>query len=61
MDLVYTLLLHSSQKINHVFSSSSGLKPQVCRRFQSSAYRSNQWRYRGRCDAIQVKIRYQTR
>lgn len=25
-------------------------------RFQSSAYRSNQWRYRGRCDSIQFAV-----
>ena len=25
-------------------------------RFGSSAYRSNQWRYRGRCDAIQFCV-----
>uniref|UniRef100_A0A3Q2YUE2 BTB (POZ) domain containing 6b n=1 Tax=Hippocampus comes TaxID=109280 RepID=A0A3Q2YUE2_HIPCM len=31
----------------------AGLAPQRCHRFQSSAYRSNQWRYRGRCDSIQ--------
>ncbi|KAA0718123.1 BTB/POZ domain-containing protein 6-A [Triplophysa tibetana] len=30
-----------------------GLTAQHCHRFQSSAYRSNQWRYRGRCDSIQ--------
>ena len=33
-----------------------GLQPQRCRRFQSSAYRSNQWRYRGRCDSIQFSV-----
>jgi len=33
-----------------------GLQMQVCRRFQSSAYRSNQWRYRGRCDSIQFCV-----
>ena len=33
-----------------------GLKPQRCRRFQSCAYRSNQWRYRGRCDSIQFSV-----
>ncbi|GIY15330.1 hypothetical protein CEXT_813161 [Caerostris extrusa] len=33
-----------------------GLKTQVCHRFQSSAYRSNQWRYRGRCDSIQFSV-----
>lgn len=30
-----------------------GLAMRVCRRFQSCAYRSNQWRYRGRCDSVQ--------
>ncbi|KAH9383500.1 hypothetical protein HPB48_025015 [Haemaphysalis longicornis] len=30
-----------------------GLPTRVCRRFQSCAYRSNQWRYRGRCDSVQ--------
>ena len=34
----------------------SGLSPQRCHRFQSSAYRSNQWRYRGRCDSIQFAV-----
>lgn len=33
-----------------------GLKIQICHRFQSSAYRSNQWRYRGRCDSIQFCV-----
>ncbi|XP_060564790.1 BTB/POZ domain-containing protein 3-like [Ruditapes philippinarum] len=36
--------------------SRSGLLPQKCHRFQSSAYRSNQWRYRGRCDSIQFAV-----
>lgn len=31
----------------------AGLPSRVCRRFQSCAYRSNQWRYRGRCDSVQ--------
>ncbi|XP_037950890.1 BTB/POZ domain-containing protein 6 isoform X2 [Teleopsis dalmanni] len=34
----------------------AGLKTQVCHRFQSCAYRSNQWRYRGRCDSIQFSV-----
>lgn len=34
----------------------AGLKSQVCHRFQSCAYRSNQWRYRGRCDSIQFAV-----
>uniref|UniRef100_A0A8C2JVZ1 BTB (POZ) domain containing 6a n=1 Tax=Cyprinus carpio TaxID=7962 RepID=A0A8C2JVZ1_CYPCA len=33
-----------------------GLMPQRCHRFQSSAYRSNQWRYLGRCDSIQFAV-----
>lgn len=33
-----------------------GLKLNSCHRFQSSAYRSNQWRYRGRCDSIQFSV-----
>ena len=33
-----------------------GLLTQVCPRFGSSAYRSNQWRYRGRTDAIQFCV-----
>ncbi|CAN8000668.1 unnamed protein product, partial [Ixodes hexagonus] len=31
----------------------AGLPARFCRRFQSCAYRSNQWRYRGRCDSVQ--------
>ncbi|TRY65824.1 hypothetical protein DNTS_018002 [Danionella cerebrum] len=37
-------------------TSRKGLMPQRCHRFQSSAYRSNQWRYRGRCDSIQFAV-----
>ncbi|XP_060943846.1 BTB/POZ domain-containing protein 3-like [Limanda limanda] len=33
-----------------------GLASQRCHRFQSCAYRSNQWRYRGRCDSIQFAV-----
>ncbi|XP_068606664.1 BTB/POZ domain-containing protein 3a isoform X1 [Brachionichthys hirsutus] len=33
-----------------------GLAPRRCHRFQSCAYRSNQWRYRGRCDSIQFAV-----
>ncbi|UYV74606.1 BTBD6 [Cordylochernes scorpioides] len=33
-----------------------GLALQVCHRFHSAAYRSNQWRYRGRCDSIQFCV-----
>lgn len=34
----------------------AGLKAQICHRFLSCAYRSNQWRYRGRCDSIQFSV-----
>uniref|UniRef100_UPI00358FA7C0 BTB/POZ domain-containing protein 3-like isoform X2 n=1 Tax=Myxine glutinosa TaxID=7769 RepID=UPI00358FA7C0 len=37
-------------------SPRKGLVPQRCHRFQSCAYRSNQWRYRGRCDSIQFAV-----
>ncbi|XP_046364322.2 BTB/POZ domain-containing protein 6-B-like [Haliotis rufescens] len=33
-----------------------GLEQYRVHRFQSSAYRSNQWRYRGRCDSIQFAV-----
>ncbi|ESO86871.1 hypothetical protein LOTGIDRAFT_166873 [Lottia gigantea] len=33
-----------------------GLQQYRVHRFQSSAYRSNQWRYRGRCDSIQFSV-----
>ncbi|XP_050404482.1 BTB/POZ domain-containing protein 6-B [Patella vulgata] len=33
-----------------------GLQQYHVHRFQSSAYRSNQWRYRGRCDSIQFSV-----
>ena len=33
-----------------------GLQPQRVHRFQSCAFRSNQWRYRGRCDSIQFSV-----
>ncbi|XP_071487052.1 BTB/POZ domain-containing protein 6-B-like [Diadema antillarum] len=34
----------------------TGLRTCTVHRFQSSAYRSNQWRYRGRCDSIQFAV-----
>ncbi|XP_036155975.1 BTB/POZ domain-containing protein 6-like [Myotis myotis] len=33
-----------------------GLAPQRCHRFESSAYRSNQWRNWGRCNSIQFLV-----
>jgi BTB/POZ domain-containing protein 3/6 len=43
-------------KVGYPVKPRTGLKSQVCHRFQSSAYRSNQWRYRGRCDSIQFCV-----
>ncbi|CAL8329315.1 unnamed protein product [Merluccius merluccius] len=37
-------------------SARAGLPAQRCHRFQSCAYRSNQWRYRGRCDSVQFAV-----
>ncbi|KAI1295583.1 BTB/POZ domain-containing protein 3 [Halotydeus destructor] len=33
-----------------------GMKILICHRFQSSAYRNNQWRYRGRVDSIEFAV-----
>lgn len=52
-------LYYTAQKkpsLNFPVVKRKGLMPQCCHRFQSSAYRSNQWRYRGRCDAIQFAV-----
>ncbi|XP_069049256.1 BTB/POZ domain-containing protein 6-B isoform X4 [Lepisosteus oculatus] len=43
-------------KLEFPLTKRKGLAPQRCHRFQSSAYRSNQWRYRGRCDSIQFAV-----
>nr|XP_046165005.1 BTB/POZ domain-containing protein 6-B-like isoform X2 [Oncorhynchus gorbuscha] len=43
-------------KLDFPLAQRQGLAPQRCHRFQSSAYRSNQWRYRGRCDSIQFAV-----
>lgn len=54
------IFLHFTAKtkptLNFPIKSRTGLKTQVCHRFQSCAYRSNQWRYRGRCDSIQFSV-----
>ncbi|XP_044909814.1 BTB/POZ domain-containing protein 3 isoform X2 [Felis catus] len=43
-------------ELQFVSKARKGLVPQRCHRFQSCAYRSNQWRYRGRCDSIQFAV-----
>ncbi|XP_075222873.1 BTB/POZ domain containing protein 3 lute isoform X1 [Lycorma delicatula] len=47
---------HKKPILSYPVKARAGLKPQVCHRFQSCAYRSNQWRYRGRCDSIQFSV-----
>nr|XP_040563915.1 BTB/POZ domain-containing protein 6-B-like [Lepeophtheirus salmonis] len=43
-------------KIDYPLVPRKGLEIIHCHRFLSSAYRSNQWRYRGRCDSIQFCV-----
>ncbi|XP_071800936.1 BTB/POZ domain-containing protein 6-B-like [Asterias amurensis] len=43
-------------KLQFVCLPRKGLQTCKVHRFQSSAYRSNQWRYRGRCDSIQFSV-----
>ncbi|XP_030854339.1 BTB/POZ domain-containing protein 6-B-like [Strongylocentrotus purpuratus] len=43
-------------KIRFPCKQRAGLRTCTVHRFQSSAYRSNQWRYRGRCDSIQFAV-----
>lgn len=52
------LHFHSDTKPNLEFNCNArkGLQAITVHRFQSSAYRSNQWRYRGRCDSIQFAV-----
>merc|ERR1719323_826557 len=54
------LFLHFTAKqkpcLGYDFKPRRGLMIQSCGRFRSSAYRSNQWRYRGRTDAIQFCV-----
>jgi BTB/POZ domain-containing protein 3/6 len=56
----HAMFLHftatTKPKVGYPTTPRAGLTPQVCHRFQSSAYRSNQWRYRGRCDSIQFCV-----
>lgn len=54
------IFLHFTAKnkpgLNFITKPRNGLKAQICHRFLSCAYRSNQWRYRGRCDSIQFSV-----
>ena len=60
MEETTSIFLHytarSKPQLPFLCSPRRGLQAQRCHRFQSSAYRSNQWRYRGRCDSIQFCV-----
>ncbi|XP_023291285.2 BTB/POZ domain-containing protein 6 isoform X2 [Lucilia cuprina] len=56
IDMFLHFTAKSKPTLNFPTKPRAGLKTQVCHRFQSCAYRSNQWRYRGRCDSIQFSV-----
>ena len=47
---------HHKPQLPFTTQPRKGLKSLKCHRFHSSAYRSNQWRYRGRCDSIKFSV-----
>lgn len=55
-DIFLHYLARNKPELKFTKKPRSGLTPFKCHRFQSSAYRSNQWRYRGRCDSIQFAV-----
>ena len=55
-DLFLHFTARQKPSLDYDFKPRRGLMVQTCARFRSSAYRSNQWRYRGRTDAIQFCV-----
>ncbi|KAK3092251.1 hypothetical protein FSP39_000340 [Pinctada imbricata] len=55
-DVFLYYLARNKPDLRFLKKARPGLTPYKCHRFQSSAYRSNQWRYRGRCDSIQFAV-----
>lgn len=55
-DLFLHFTARQSPKLPFPRVTRKGLSQFRVQRFQSSAYRSNQWRYRGRCDSIQFSV-----
>ena len=55
-DLFLHFTAFNKPSVNYPTKARLGLKKQICHRFQSSAYRSNQWRYRGRVDSINFMV-----
>uniref|UniRef100_A0A182W1A7 BTB domain-containing protein n=1 Tax=Anopheles minimus TaxID=112268 RepID=A0A182W1A7_9DIPT len=56
IDIFLNFTAKHKPKLTFPVKARAGLKTQVCHRFASCAYRSNQWRYRGRCDSIQFSV-----
>ena len=56
IDIFLNFTAKNKPKLAFPIKPRAGLKTQVCHRFASCAYRSNQWRYRGRCDSIQFSV-----
>ncbi|XP_040159425.1 BTB/POZ domain-containing protein 6-B isoform X1 [Anopheles arabiensis] len=56
IDIFLNFTAKNKPKLTFPVKARAGLKTQVCHRFASCAYRSNQWRYRGRCDSIQFSV-----
>ncbi|XP_055618543.1 BTB/POZ domain-containing protein 6-B isoform X2 [Toxorhynchites rutilus septentrionalis] len=56
IDIFLNFTAKNKPKLTFPVKARTGLKTQVCHRFASCAYRSNQWRYRGRCDSIQFSV-----
>lgn len=56
IDIFLHFTAKSKPALNFITKPRNGLKAQICHRFLSCAYRSNQWRYRGRCDSIQFSV-----
>ncbi|KAG5895181.1 hypothetical protein JTB14_007347 [Gonioctena quinquepunctata] len=56
IDIFFHFTANNKPCLQYPIKPRAGLKSQVCHRFQSCAYRSNQWRYRGRCDSIQFSV-----
>ncbi|KAG7154499.1 BTB/POZ domain-containing protein 6-like 3 [Homarus americanus] len=55
-DLFLHFTARNKPLVSYPVKPRQGLKKQICHRFQSSAYRSNQWRYRGRVDSINFMV-----
>ncbi|XP_047736582.1 BTB/POZ domain-containing protein 6-B isoform X2 [Hyalella azteca] len=55
-DLFLYFTAFNKPAVSYPTKHRTGLRKQVCHRFQSCAYRSNQWRYRGRVDSINFMV-----